>query len=417
MAAPSPASATLAAPASAEVRAGGYRVLSLVAAGHAVNHAYTALLPMLYPAMMDALGFGYSELGVLIGISRALGQGVQWVPGFLGRAVRRKVLLGVGTVGQGVFLGLTGLAHGFLDLVVWQSLTRLAGSPQHPTGNALILDYFGRTHRGRVLAIHYAGGNAGTILVPLTGALLLTTLGWRATLVCFALPGIAVGLTLLGAIRDDSSGAGAGGGEALGFRRETLAILRNRSVRLIIGAQAIAAGGRGLGVVITFVPLYLSRELGLGVMDTGALFTMMMIGSVVGPLMAGFVSDRLGARKPILIATYLASTLMTVVLAHLGGGGMGLLAVVLFVLGCVVYAESPMLQSLTADATEGISQDVVFGLYHTIGFAAGALWAVLMGSLVDALGFRLALYVTAASYSAAALWLLPLRPAPRSAGG
>jgi hypothetical protein len=37
-----------------DVRPGAYRVLALVAAAHAVNHAYTALLPILYPAMMAA---------------------------------------------------------------------------------------------------------------------------------------------------------------------------------------------------------------------------------------------------------------------------------------------------------------------------------------------------------------------------
>ena len=42
------------------------------------------------------------------------------------------------------------------------------------------------------------------------------------------------------------------------------------------------------------------------------------------------------------------------------------------------------------------------------GFGSGALWAIVLGALVDALGFRHALYVMAASYSAAALWILPL---------
>ncbi len=402
----------------AGVRAGGYRVLALVAAGHAVNHAYTALLPMLYPAMMADLRFGYSQLGLLVGISRALGQGLQWLAGYLGRFVERKTLLGIGTVGQGVFFGLSGLAQGFLDLVAWQSLTRLCGSPQHPNGNALILDYFGRTHRGRALALHYAGGNLGTVVVPLTGALLLTAVGWRTTLLVFALPGIAIGLLLMWGIRDERGAHGpVEDKEKLSAGRETLALLRHRELRLIVGAQATAAGGRGLGVVITFVPLYLTQELGLSVMRMGLLFTLMLIGSVVGPMLVGFISDRLGARKPILVSTYLASTLTTVLLVQLGTRGAWLLPAVLVVLGCVVYAESPMLQSLTADFTEGFSQDVVFGLYHTMGFGAGALWAVVMGGLVDAWGFRPALYVMAASYAAAALWVLPLRAAARPAAG
>ncbi|OLE39412.1 MAG: hypothetical protein AUG00_02215 [Candidatus Rokubacteria bacterium 13_1_20CM_2_70_7] len=391
-----------------DVRPGAYRVLALVAAAHAVNHAYTALLPILYPAMMAELGFGYRHLGLLIGVSQVFGQGLQFVTGYVGRFVQRKVLLGVGTVAQGICFGLAGLSQSFLHLLAWQSLTRLAGSPQHPNGNALLLDYFGRTHRGRALAMHYAGGNLGTVLVPLVGALLLGAFGWRTTLASFGLPAIVIGLLVLVGITEERGGqATLEARPSLG--RETLEILRNRNLRFIVGAQATAAGGRGLGVVITFVPLYLSQELGLGVMKMGALYTLMLIGSVVGPTLAGFVSDRLRARKPVLLGAYLASTLTMVLLVNLGTAGAWLLPLVVFILGCVAYAESPMLQSLTADATEGSSQDVVFGLYHTIGFGTGALWAIVMGTLVEALGFRPALYVMAASYSAAALWLLPLR--------
>jgi len=387
---------------SAAVKPGGYWVLSLVALSHGMGHAYGALLPMLYPAMMADLRFSYSQLGFLVGISRMLGQVFQLAMGYLGRFVPRKVLLGAGMMGQGLFLGLSGLAQGFSNLLGWQCLKELAGSPQHPNGNALILDYFGREYRGRALSLHHAGGNAGSVLIPLIGALLLTTLGWRTTLFCFALPGIALGLLMVWGIPEGRQTQT--GQSALG--RETLALLKNRNFRLVIGAQATGAG-RGLGIVTTFIPLYLSQDLGYTSMNTGFLFTLMLIGSVVGPMLAGFISDRLGARKSVLIVTYLASTLVTLVLVHTGEAW--LLPVVLFILGCVVFAESPMLQSLATDSTEEFSQDVVFGVYYTLGFGAGAIWAIIIGALVDHLGFQPAFYVMAVSYMAAALWILPLR--------
>lgn len=391
-------------------------MLALVAAAHAVNHAYAAVLPLLYPAMMADLRFGYGQLGLLVGVSRGLGQGLQWLAGYMSRFARRKLLLGIGTVCQGAFMGLSGLSRGYGDLFAWQSLTRLAGTPQHPNGNALILEYFGRAHRGRALSVHYAGGNLGTVLVPLVGALLLTAFGWRTTLFWFALPGIAVGLLLIWASGEEGEGQGAlEVKERPALGRETLALLRNRNLRLIIGAQATAAGGRGLGILITFVPLYLTQELRLPMMSTGVLFTLMMIGSVVGPMLAGAVSDRLRTRKPVLVTSYLASTLTTLLLVYLGAGGAWLLPAILFVLGCVVYAESPLLQSLAADSTEGFSQDNVFGLYYTLGFGSSALWAVAMGWLVETLGFRPAFHVMAASYAAAALWVLPLQPSAHPA--
>ncbi len=391
-----------------DIRPGGVTVLTMVAMGHAVNHAYAALLPLLYPAIMSDLRFGYSQLGLLVAISRGVGQGLQWLPGYLSRFIRRKTLMGVGTICQGIFYGLSGLATGFASFMGCLTLNSLSGSPQHPNGNSLILDYFGKAHRGRVLAIHFAGGNVGTVLVPLVGALLLTTFGWRSTLLLFGLPGILIGLLMLWFIREEEDELRPVlVREKPTFGRETLAILKNKNVRWVLAAQA--AAGRGLGIVITYVPLYLSQGLGLTVLNTGVLFTLMMIGSVVGPMLAGFISDRIGARKPVLMTTYLASTLATITLVHLGGGRAWLLPVILFLLGTFVYAESPMLQSLAVDSTEGLSSDVVFGLYYTFGFVSNALWAILMGALVESFGFRPAFYVVAASYVVAALWISRLR--------
>ncbi len=394
---------------------GAYLTLGMVAAAHAVNHAYAALLSLLYPAMMAELSFNYSQLGVLIAISRAFGQGFQWAAGYLGRLVRRKTLLGIGTVLQGLFMAVTGIANTFGQLLAWQTVTRLAGSPQHPNGNALILKYFGRESRGKVLAVHYSGGNVGTVIVPLLTAVLLAAYGWRITLLVVGVPGILIGLLLLLLVRENGDGAEEvvpeGRRRKISWGRETLQVLKNRNVRLIIAAQATGAGGRGLGIVLTFVPLYLSQHLGMSTLRTGFLFTMMTIGSVVGPMLAGIISDRISQRKHVLITTYFLSTLATVALVHLGSL-VWLLPVILFLMGCFVYSESPMLQSLTADATETVSQDTVFGLYFTFGFGSSALWALLIGYLVETFGFVPAFYVMAASYTAAALWLFPLRPSP-----
>jgi predicted MFS family arabinose efflux permease len=268
-----------------------------------------------------------------------------------------------------------------------------------------------------VLSLHFAGGNVGTVLVPLVGALLVTAVGWRATLLWFALPGLVIGLVVLTSIAGERERRGAEAGrERPRLGRETLAILAHRDLRFVVAAQVSAAGGRGVGIVMTFVGLYLTRDLGLSVMRTGALLTALMVGSVVGPTLAGFLADRLGSRKLVLLVAYAASSLSTLALVHLGTAGSSMLPVVIFVLGCVVYAESPLLQSVTADATEAFSPDVIFGLYHTIGFGAGAVWAAVMGALVEAFGFRIALFVMAASYVVAALWIVPLRsPAPHSA--
>src|SRR3990172_7021347 len=392
-----------------------YMTLFLIVAAHAVNHAYVALMPILYPVIMSNLNFNYTQLGLLLGITRVFGQGLQWLAGYMGRFFKRKTLVGFGAIFQGVFLGLSGTSANFFQLTSWQSLNSLSGSPQHPNGNSLILESVGKQARGRALAINYAGGNVGTVLVPLVGAGLLGYLGWRSTMAAFGLLGIVVGLMILFLVREErpSADAGAGKTERPHFGKETLEVLKKRNMVLILLAQASAAGGRGLGILITFVPLYISQQLKMSVMSTGMLYTIMMIGSVVGPMLAGVVSDKVSQRKLVLVTTYLFSTITTVFMVHLGHYTW-LLPIVLFLMGCFVYSESPLLQSLTADSTEGMSKDMVFGVYFTIGFGSGAIWAAAIGYLVHRFGFVTAFYVMAASYLVGAFWVALLKLKKRS---
>jgi sugar phosphate permease len=125
-------------------------------------------------------------------------------------------------------------------------------------------------------------------------------------------------------------------------------------------------------------------------------------------MLAGIISDRVPQRKLVLITTYLTSTAMTILLIHAPHSA-PVLSVVLFVLGCFVYAESPLLQSLAADSTEELSRDLVFGVFFTFGFGSGALWALLMGFLVNRFGFVPAFYVMAASYAIGSLCISLLK--------
>lgn len=393
-----------------------FLVVTMVAAAHAINHANAALMPILYPAIMSNLHFDYSRLGLLLAISRVFGQGFQWLAGYLGRVFRRKTLLGFGAILQGVFQGLTGGSANFAQLTAWQSLNRFSGSAQHPSGNSLILEHFGEKARGRVLAVHFAGGNVGTVFVPLITAGLLGYMGWRGAAAIFGLPGIIVGCLLLLLVQEKMpDGAVAGGkGEKPHLGKETLLVLKNRNMVYILLTQAIAAGGRGMGILMTFVPLYLSQHLQLNTMDTGLLYTTMLVGSIVGPMLAGIISDRVSERKFVLVTTYLTSTAMTILFVH-SPNSAPVLSVVLFVLGCFVYAESPLIQSLAADSTEDLSKDLVFGVFFTFGFGSGALWALVMGFLVNRFGFVPAFYVMAASYAAGSLCISLLKPGRKPA--
>ncbi len=397
-----------------------------VSGAHAVIHATVVLLPLIYPILHDQYGFSYTEIGLLTSIPNLVGGLLQLVFGYLGRYVARKLLIGVGAMLVGVSLFLNATATTFAPFLGWGVLRSVVGAPQHPVGSALLTDSFPPQRRGFALAAHVAGGNLGTLLVPGIGLALIDRFGWQPTLMLFAAPGLVAGAIVVLFAREpgrvpaaqpaatgsaDSAGAPA---RRVGWLREGFKPLQRRAVLLVIVASIIAAGGRGLGILTTYFQLYMKNGLKLDDPTAGLLFTVLLIGSVVGPLCGGRISDRFG-RKPTLLTTYgLAAVCMLLLplIASLTTALWALIAAVAL-LGATAYIESPLLQAYLTDVIPADEKDAAFGWYFTLAFGLGSLWGVAVGALIDATrSFPIAFVVMAVSFLLAGFVILFV-PRPR----
>jgi len=134
------------------------------------------------------------------------------------------------------------------------------------------------------------------------------------------------------------------------------------------------------------------------------------------PLIAGWLSDRIG-RRPVIVGVYLGGAVAFVVFLLVGSSLAGLwLGIVL--MGLFSFAESPQLQALLADIAPVSIRDASFALYFTLAFGVGSLWTALYGAIIGWLGEPIGLPVVfglmAASFVVAALAVLPIRePAER----
>jgi len=406
-------SETAAAQAAATRAADRRRAIGLfgVSAAHAVNHMYGALLPLIYPILLVQFHFSYSVLGVIIGVSAFSGGMLQAVFAFINRRVAARLLLGWENIALGACAAVMAATGNVVEFgtVLWAG--RVAGSPQHPVGSAYCAEEYPSERRGFALATHVAGGNVGTLIVPLLGALAIDKLGWRPTLLIFAIPIALMGVLTFFLLQpapnvEDRRPAPSDAGVKLELKR----MLSRRSVVLILVASTVAAGGRGLGVIMTYIPAYLQdahRGLHLGSLTTGLLFNILLVGSVAGTVISGQLSDRFG-RKRTLIVAYILALIAVLLLIPIGASVAALLPVLLFV-GLTAFAESSLLQSFFADAIEGGSHRIGFGLYFTIAYGIGAAWAAIIGAVIDHYGFHTAFVVMGLSYVVAALVLLPAR--------
>ena len=381
--------------------------LALLASAHAAIHALSALLPLVYAIVIVEFGLSERDIGTFIAITTAVGGTMQLAYGVLTRYVARPVLLAGGQLIFGIGLLVGGLSQSIGQLLGAISITRVGASPQHPVGNALLSDAFPTERRGFAISAHIAGGNIGTVLVPFVGGALLAAIGWQATLAVFGVPALVIGLLIALLVRERRAGYREEV-RASGSAREHLREVVGRSdLLLIIGASLVAAGGRGLDIVAPFMVLYLAGPLGFDDGTVNILYALLLVGAVVGPILAGILSDRLG-RRPTLVVYYLLSAVGIVTFVAVGAN-LVLLVPLLLPFGTAVFSESPVLQAYLADRASGPIRDVAFAVYFTCAFGIGAFWAFVIGSVIGEFGYPVAFGIMAASYVAAAVLLLAVR--------
>ena len=391
------------------------RSLGLLSVAHAINHAQAVLLPLIYVPVIVEFGVSVPTIALLAATGAFLSGMVQLSYAGLTRLVSRRRLLGGGGILFGGGFVAMAYATSFVTFAVPNILSRIGGSPQHPVGNGLLAEQFPAERRGFAISAHIAGGNVGTVVVALIGAPLISLVGWRGASIVFGIPAIIVAVTILLFVREhgtDRAAARASGTVRAAFGR----ILRDRDLRWLFLTSVLGGGGRGLGVVNLFVLLYLTLVIGLDPATAGFMYGALIVFSVPMPLVAGWLSDRLG-RKPLIVGVYLGGALGFIVFL-LAGSSIVWLWVGIVLMGLFSFAESPQLQALLGDISPPSTRDASYALYFTLAFGIGSMWVALYGVIIEAAGeaagLPMVFVLMAASFVLAALATLPIRAEQRA---
>ena len=390
------------------------RTLWLLAIAHAVNHAQAVILPLIFLKIIDEFGVGVQAV-TFVAAAGAISSGlVQATYGFVTRHVERRWLMAAGGVLFGLGFAAQAAASSFMTFAATNVVSRIGGSPQHPVGNALLAEQFPPERRGFAISAHISGGNVGTVIAALAGPPLLAVAGWRGASVVFGIPAALVGLAILRWVRETGADRLAAIQEG-SVRAAVGTILRDSRIRRTYLASVFGGGGRGLGVANLFALLYLTHVLRLPESTTNLMYAGLIVLSVPMPLVAGWLSDRVG-RRPTIVGAYVGGALGFLVFIVVGSSLLGLW-VGIAIMGLFSFAESPQLQALMADVVPTGVRDVAFALYFTLAFGVGSLWTAAYGAIIERVGETAGLPIVfglmAASFLAAAVIMWPVHDPPR----
>jgi MFS family permease len=387
-------------------------LLWLVALGHTFTHWCPATFYLLLPYLVQELGLTYSQAGFLVTIRAVANLFVNVPAGILVDIIGRKALLmGLALLATGIPYFLVGLSHSFFWVAVFMAFVGVGNYLWHPAAISTISERY-PSKRGFAIAIHAIGPNIGESIAPLFVGVLLLTLSWRSVLFINLIPGIVIALILwkflFGQLQTRAQAK-----KALPLK-EYLAGMKKMAQNPSILLLVLVAGMRSMTQqgLHTFLPIYLTHDLGLSSAMAGLYLSVTQTAGMVGTPIAGSISDRSG-RKRVLTAGLFSTSIVLFVLAYFQVTWLFITG--LAVLGFFLYAVRPVIWAWVLDLSPKELGGSMVSFFSGSQSLLSSLSPLICGFIADRWGILTAFYFLAGTVLLANLVVLAIRePQPKA---
>jgi len=387
-------------------------VLAAITSSHLAQH-FCVGFSVLYPDIMSDLNLNYTQLGLMSGANSIVSGFLQMLWSLLSRSVAKRVLLGFGNMMMSTGIFAMGLSRTFVELVTGNVATGVGQAAQHPVGASIITQKFHKEKVSGALSIHYGLGYVGNIVSPVLLSIAAILFGWRNATCLLAVVPLVAGLSVLLYLKGEASASRSIQERERAVLWEDLrSVVHIRGAMLVVAAESFAVGGTGMGVIITYAPLFLSRGLNVESLEMSAIYSISVAGGVIGTLVVGRLAHRHGnleTATPVIGAGSLLILLLTAYSSF-----SVFLIPHLFIIGATSFSTASLLQAQLASISTPRQRDVLFGLYFTIAHGISSVWTTLTGFLIDAYGSFNPAWIFRAILGTVALLLLIVARTKRS---
>ena len=244
-------------------------------------------------------GFAFALVFTLTGISA----------GQLSDKVNRTKLLALSAICWGIITAMSGLATGFIMLVIIRMIIAVAEAPVTAASLSLLADTYPIERRSFAISCYTSGATFAAIIALTLGAYWVEQYGWRNTFYIISAPALFISFLFFFVMREPRRGQYDEEHntptfpeqtiELTGFRESIKSLLKRKDYRLLVSSSAIASLGANAFGMWNATFLVRSHELTLS--QAG-----MMAGfcgggaAAVGILLSGYLADRIAKRKGVL---------------------------------------------------------------------------------------------------------------------
>jgi len=311
-----------------------------------------------------------------------------------------------------VFTFLSGFTQSYEQLLTTRALQGLGFGGEWSVGSVLVAEMIQARHRGKALGVVQSawavGWGLAAIAFRAVYALLPPELAWRTSFWIGVLPALLIFYIRRNLEDPEVYKANRAKTRDSGSEGSFLEIFSPKLLSTTLRASMLATGMMGAYyAVTTWLPTYLKVERQLSVLSTSAYLLVLILGSFLGYVTSGYLSDRLGRRRCFVLFACIAGVLIvTYTQIPITDSWMLLLGFPLgFFLSGIFSGMGAYLSELFPSRVRGSGQ----GFCHNVGRAIGSIGPALVGYMSGAVPLGIAIgYLAAGAYLLVILSVLTL---------
>ena len=298
-----------------------------------------------------------------------------------------------------VFTGLCAIAQGYWDLLIYRTIAGIGLGGEFGIGMALAIEAWPAKHRAKAASYVALGWQVGVLAAALLTPVLLSHIGWRGMFVVGIFPAF-VAWYLRVRLHEP---------EIFSQKQTELSaqkISKLESFKLLVKDSATTKVSLGIVVltsvqnfgyygIMIWMPNFLSKQLGFSLTKSGLWTAVTVCGMMAGIWIFGRLADRIG-RKPSFLLFQLGAVISIITYSQLTDPTAMLVAGAF--LGMFVNGMMGGYGALIAEAypteARATAQNVLFNL----GRAVGGFGPVVVGAIVSAYSFSIAIAFLAVIY-------------------
>ncbi|MBI4304011.1 MAG: MFS transporter [Chloroflexi bacterium] len=361
-------------------------ILLCITGGLAIFSSTMAKNPAL-PLFIRSLGVPVSTVGFIAAASTIVGIIVSLPAGIISDIIgRRRVILVAAIVfATAPFLYL--LITLPWQLVLVRIYHGLATAILGPVAMASVADTF-EQGRGERMGWYSSATMVGRFLGPFVGGILIFGENFRWVYLADGFAGV---LALVAAIRLPMAKAASGSAwEALKRERgkygqEIAFVFRHPGILATSGIEAVQYFA--FGCLETFLPIYLSENLGYPAWQIGILFTVQILAAALTKPIMGRLSDRYG-RVPMIVSGLALGGVTTAIILLSSNYVVITVLVAVFGLGLATVTAST--SALVADLSRSRGRGSALGILSSIMDIGHSSGPIVTGVLIGAYSYRIA---------------------------